>query len=94
MKLNGSKVVLKLTVTPHVPYKKDYIYRRGDKLGYKTIKMKNNYKPYEITMDLSKYPSYSSTVAYDQKDLKLKDRDFAKRKRIVELKLGKRRLQY
>lgn len=82
MEFEGSKIVLKFTLIPKNNILEDYRYRRGDKSNTDILTYPKD-KPFEIIMDLSKYTSFSSTVAEDNKE------DWSYEKRICEIGLNK-----
>lgn len=82
MEFEGSKIVLKFTLIPKNNILEDYRYRRGDESKTDILTYPKD-KPFEIIMDLSTYPEYSSSIAKDNKE------DWSHDKRICEIGLNK-----
>jgi hypothetical protein len=82
MEFEGSKIVLKFTLIPKNNILEDYRYRRGDESKTDILTYPKD-KPFEIIMDLSKYPEYSSSIAKDNKE------DWSYNKKICEIGLNK-----
>jgi len=64
----GSKIILKVKVTPYEKQTEDYKYRRADDKKIFTVHKASKEKPFEITMDLSKYKHIYHTTAPDETD--------------------------
>ncbi len=77
----GSKVILKLTITPYQIQKNDYLYKKGNNQKVEFFALKE--KPFEVIMDLSKYGSLSSYIANDNPG------DYSENKNIIAILLEK-----
>ena len=62
----GSKIILKVKVEPYQKQTEDYKYRRADDKKIFTVHKASKEKPFEITMDLSKYKKISTSRAPDK----------------------------
>ncbi|RXI36665.1 hypothetical protein CRU99_13260 [Malaciobacter mytili] len=79
----GSKIILKLTITPYQVQEEDYLYRKGDDYNLYTKFYAQKEKPFEVIMDLSKYGYISTCMANDNSG------DISKNKKIVAVWLKK-----